>query len=186
MANNPISSSFFGVNNFEAYRRPAFTQAGNGVILNGVFYPFELKQFTQTSTAGAMGYLITPTAGSALYIRDFWWIYNSGVDTPVVTFSFYDSAAGFKRWWYYTDVINANFFKAQHFDVNMLMPQTMQFTQTFNDNLKLLGYMEVDLYCAVVPAIVQVEGIQQGETNGEKDCLLLDWITDKCNPPRLK
>jgi hypothetical protein len=177
-----IDSRFFGVTNYESFKRPAFTQSGNGVVLNGVFYPYELKQFLGLGTPGSLGYMITVTEGTAYYIRDFWWIYNSGADIPVVQFSFYDFSVGFKRYWFLTDIIRQSLFSIQHYEVNMLMPPNMQFTQTFDNETKTVGYMEVNVYCAVVPSIVQVEGIQQGETNVEKDCLILDWISDKCYP----
>jgi len=184
---NPISSSFFGVTNFEAYRRPAYTQAGNGVILNGIFYPWELKQFTQTSTAGGLGYLLTAVPGRAYFIRDFYWIYSSGAENPVVQFSMYDSTTGFKRWWFLTDIITVNSFKIQHFDVNMLMPSQVQFTHTFTNEALTVTYMEIDLYVAIVPSIIQVSGLREsGDEDVEKECLLMDWITGKCDVPNMR
>lgn len=179
-----ISSSYFGVGNFEAYKLPAEKRV-NGIVLNGVFYPYQLKQFTGGGAAGSMGYMITVEPGKAYYIRDFWWIYKSGGDFPVIVMHFYDYAAGFKQYWYLTDmIITPNTYVKQHFDVKMLMPGSMQFVQTFDNELLVVPYMEIDLYCAIVPSIIQVEDQKPKPGPGQsEECHLLDWIEDKCYPP---
>lgn len=177
-----ISSSYFGVGNFESYKLPAIKVA-NGIIINDVFYPWQMKRWTK-SAAGGMGYLLTVEPGKAYYIRDMWWQYLSGADQPVVRFSFYDYAAGFKEYWNTMDFVMPSIYSKQYYKINMLMPPSMQFTHTFDNELLALSYQELSLWFAIVPSIIQVEDKKPKPGPGQSgECHLLDWIEDKCYPP---
>ena len=177
-----ISSSFFGVGTFEAWRLPIEEKA-NGIILNNVFYPYQMKYFTK-STAGGLGYMITVEPGKAYYIKEFWSVILCALVNPVIVYSFYDYVDSFKKLWYITYLPTPSTFTQTRYKVGMMMPSTMQFTQTLSDEGVTVGFMEVDLYCAVVPSLIQVDNanIKTVETDEKKECKLFDWIGDKCVP----